>query len=71
MPLLVAGVGAQGGQIKDLAGLFGLNGLRLLVNSSRGIIFASQSTNPAAYFADVRQAALNLRDQLREAAGLS
>ena len=41
--LLVPGVGAQGGSLKEVA-KFGLNGkCGLLVNSSRGIIFADNS----------------------------
>ena len=39
MPILVAGLGAQGGKIEDLHGLFGTNRRRLFVNVSRGIIF--------------------------------
>jgi orotidine-5'-phosphate decarboxylase len=64
MPLLVAGVGAQGGQVADLAGLFGKGGRRLIVNSSRGIIFAGQANNEAEYFVEVRAAAVKLRDEL-------
>jgi orotidine-5'-phosphate decarboxylase len=41
MPLLVAGLGAQGGKAEDLRGLFGTNNRRLFVNVSRGIIFPS------------------------------
>jgi len=40
--LLIPGVGAQGGSLKDVAE-FGMNDTcGLLVNSSRGIIFASK-----------------------------
>lgn len=43
--LLIPGVGAQGGSLKDVAE-FGLNDTcGLLVNSSRGIIFASQEND--------------------------
>jgi orotidine-5'-phosphate decarboxylase len=69
MPLLVAGIGPQGGEPENLRGLFGTNGRRLLANSSRGIIFASQATEATAYFADVRRAAETLRDKLQEIAG--
>jgi orotidine-5'-phosphate decarboxylase len=68
MPLLVAGAGAQGGRIKDLAGLFGANGQRLIVNSSRGIIFSSKAVQEDLYFQDVRQNAVKLRDGLRQVA---
>ncbi len=64
MVLLVAGVGPQGGAISSLTGLFGTDRKRLLVNSSRGIIFAGEGKKD--YFGSVRQAAINLRDQLRE-----
>jgi orotidine-5'-phosphate decarboxylase len=62
MPILTAGVGAQGGSATVLKGLFGTNGQRLLVNSSRGIIFAGEGKKD--YFGEVRTAALNLRNQL-------
>jgi orotidine-5'-phosphate decarboxylase len=43
--LLVPGVGAQGGSLEEVA-KFGLNSkCGLLVNSSRGIIFADNSKN--------------------------
>lgn len=64
MVLLVAGIGPQGGAISSLRSLFGTNGKRLLVNSSRGIIFAGEGKKD--YFGGVRQAAITLRDQLRE-----
>ena len=41
MPLLVAGLGPQGGKAEDLIGLFGTAQRRLFVNISRGIIFPS------------------------------
>lgn len=62
MPLLVAGIGAQGGTIENLVGLFGKNGQRLLVNSSRGIIFAGEGKPD--YFEAVHDATEKLRDQL-------
>lgn len=65
MPLLVAGVGTQGGSVDSLKGLFGANGRRLLVNSSRGIIFAG--LGKPDYFSEVRKSALTLRDALRAA----
>ncbi len=67
MPLLVAGVGAQGGKPTDLKGLFGKQGKRLIINSSRGIIFASNKNDPT-YFDEVRQSAINLEKQLQEVA---
>jgi orotidine-5'-phosphate decarboxylase len=70
MPLLVAGIGPQGGQVNDLQGLFGHQGRRLIINSSRGIIFASSATTAAAYCRDVRAAAQNLRQQLLKIAAI-
>lgn len=64
MVLLVAGIGPQGGALSSLKGLFGTEGKRLLVNSSRGVIFAGEGKKD--YFGGVRQAAIALRDQLRE-----
>jgi orotidine-5'-phosphate decarboxylase len=69
MPLLVAGIGPQGGKIGDLAGLFGLNGQRLLVNSSRGIIFSSSAADGVEYRQEVRLVARKLVEWLRVAAG--
>ena len=40
--LLVPGVGAQGGSLEDVANYGWNNDCGLLVNSSRGIIYASQ-----------------------------
>jgi orotidine-5'-phosphate decarboxylase len=69
MPLLIAGIGPQGGKIEDLAGLFGLNGRRLLVNSSRGVIFASSADDGVKYKQEIRLAAQELIERLRVAAG--
>ena len=63
MPLLVAGIGPQGGTVESLKGLFGKNNNRLLVNSSRGIIFAG--IGKKEYFQEVRNAATHLAEQLR------
>ena len=64
MPLLVAGVGPQGGTLSALEGLFGKENRRLLVNSSRGIIFMSSAEDEENYRKDVKNAALTLRNQL-------
>ena len=59
--LLVPGVGAQGGNLQDVC-LHGMNNqIGLLINSSRGIIYASNGAD----FADMaRVAALVLQNQL-------
>jgi orotidine-5'-phosphate decarboxylase len=59
--LLVPGVGAQGGSLSEVA-RYGMNSqCGLLVNSSRGIIYASSGEN----FAEkAREEALKLRDEM-------
>jgi orotidine-5'-phosphate decarboxylase len=69
MPLLVAGVGTQGGKAEDLTGLFGTNKQRLIVNSSRGIIFENEATTEDLYFQNVRAKAEKLRNDLLAVAG--
>jgi len=68
--LLVPGVGAQGGSLKDVC-QYGMNSTcGLLINSSRGIIYASSGTD----FAErAREEALKLQQEMEEiliAAGL-
>ena len=59
--LLVPGVGAQGGSLADVA-TYGLNkGVGLLVNSSRGIIYASQEEDFATA---ARQAAKTMQEEM-------
>ena len=65
LPLLVPGVGAQGGDVNATvrAGL-DADGYGLVINSSRAILYAGQSTD----FADqVRKAAVATRDAIRAA----
>jgi len=60
---LVPGVGAQGGSLKDVVD-FGWNeNCGLLVNSSRGIIYAGTGEG---FEADVRQAAKNIQLEMEE-----
>ncbi|HSH09744.1 MAG TPA: hypothetical protein VK995_05115, partial [Oceanipulchritudo sp.] len=69
MPMLVPGIGAQGG---DLAATLraGLrpDGWGLLINSSRGIIFASQGLDfaeaAAAAAQDLNESCRKLQDQI-------
>jgi orotidine-5'-phosphate decarboxylase len=65
MPILTAGVGIQGGKVNDLGDVFGKDGKRLFVNSSRGIIFAGEGKPD--YFKAARESAENLRLSLLEA----
>jgi len=64
MPFLVPGVGAQGGDVEALvkAGQTN-NGTGLMINSSRGVIYAGKTEN----FADAaRQSALNTRNLINQ-----
>ncbi|MCM1142421.1 MAG: orotidine-5'-phosphate decarboxylase [Muribaculum sp.] len=61
--LLVPGVGAQGGSLEEVAKYGMIDDCGLLVNSSRGIIYASNGTD----FAEVAaREASKLRDQMAE-----
>lgn len=59
-PFLVPGVGAQGG---DAATTARVGGHRMLINSSRGVIYASN--DPDTFGQAARQAVLQLRDQIQ------
>lgn len=65
MPFLVPGVGTQGGELEEaLAATLDADGGGVLVNSSRGILYASDGPD----FADAaRAAADNLRQQIQAA----
>lgn len=65
---LVPGVGAQGATADDVAPAFDGRGLGALVNSSRGILYAYGDPAAADWRERVRDAARDLRDQLRRAA---
>lgn len=68
MVILSAGVGVQGGTTTDLKGVFGTDGLRLIVNSSRGIIFAGEGeATKESYVTKVAQAAEALKVALQTA----
>jgi orotidine-5'-phosphate decarboxylase len=64
IPILIPGVGAQGGDL-DLAVRYGIDAQKrgIIINSSRGIIYASKGADfaPAA-----RKAALILRDEINK-----
>ena len=65
LPLLVPGVGAQGGSVEAVvANGAAADGAGLLVNASRSIIYASAGEDWASA---AREAAMALRDQLRRA----
>ncbi len=71
MPILTAGIGNQGGKVEDLVGVFGKESKRLIVNSSRGIIYAGKHKPTETYFQFVRQAAQKLRQELKSVADKS
>jgi orotidine-5'-phosphate decarboxylase len=61
--ILVPGVGAQGGSLKEVC-KFGLNeNIGLLINSSRGIIYASNGTDFAL---KAREEALKMQEEMEE-----
>jgi len=61
--LLVPGIGAQGGKLSDVC-KYGLNKeIGLLVNSSRGIIYASSSTNFAS---KAQERAFELQQEMQQ-----
>jgi orotidine-5'-phosphate decarboxylase len=64
MPILVAGLGAQGGKADDLHGLFGTRNRRLFVNVSRGVIFPS---GEGAWEHRVKAALMNYVEMLQKA----
>ena len=68
LPFLVPGVGAQGGGADELRQVFASgvdeNGQGIVVNASRSVIYAGTGK---AYAAAARQAAQDLRDQIRRA----
>ena len=65
MPFLIPGVGSQGGDVRD-ATLNGVdsNGRRAVLNSSRGVIYASKGSD---YAQAARKEAGNLRDGINAA----
>ncbi|MBR2832694.1 MAG: orotidine-5'-phosphate decarboxylase [Oscillospiraceae bacterium] len=66
---LVPGYGAQGGSADDVKGAFDKNGGGAVVNSSRGIICAYKKRG-GSFDGAARDAALEMREALRKAAGL-
>lgn len=62
MPLLVPGIGAQGGDVEQaVANGKDRNGAGMIINSSRGIIYAGKGEDFAAA---ARRAAIQLRDEI-------
>ena len=68
--LLVPGIGAQGGSLEEVAEYGMNNQCGLLVNSSRGIIFASQETDFATVAAEKAQEVQQQMEVLLKGKGL-
>lgn len=69
--ILLPGVGAQGATAADVASAFDARGLGAVVNASRSILYADPTPHGGSWRAAVSAAARELRDDLREAAGLA
>ena len=66
MPILVPGVGAQGGELRaSVAAGVDTNGRNLLISSSRGVLYASHDSSNFAQAA--RKAAEDLRNRINRA----
>ena len=65
LPLLIPGVGAQGGDAVATVKAARIGGGPIIINSSRAILYASSGDDFAAA---ARQAALDTRDTLNRAA---
>lgn len=64
MPLLIPGIGKQGGEVKDVVPLAqDSRGGGIIINSSRGIIFAS---NGVAFAKEARLKTIELRDEINQ-----
>ena len=61
---LVPGYGAQGGRAADIRSLLGRRGAGVLVNSSRGVLYAYEGSR-TGYRESAREAAKRARDELR------
>lgn len=61
MPILLAGVGAQGGSYEDLSKLLNLEGLGVFVNSSRGLLYPGASES---WQAAIEMAAITMKEAL-------
>lgn len=64
MPILLAGVGAQGGSYADLRKLLNSEGVGVSVNSSRGILYPQQSQQ--SWQSAVEKAAVELKEALNK-----
>lgn len=68
MPILLAGIGAQGGTLSGLSQLTNSQGVGVFVNSSRGILYPKES-NARSWEEQVAQAVISFKASLNEARG--
>jgi orotidine-5'-phosphate decarboxylase len=69
LPFLIPGIGAQGGSLaKAVAQGAAADGIGPVINSSRGIIYASSGSD---FGSAARRAALELRDRINEQRGVA
>lgn len=68
MPILLAGIGAQGGDMKSLSKLLNTDGVGVYVNSSRGILYAQPDSHETWQKA-IERSVIRLKDQLNEHRG--
>lgn len=66
MPVLLAGVGAQGGDYSDLKALLNTRGSGVFVNSSRGLLYPA-SPDDLPWQETVAKAALDFKEELNRA----
>ncbi len=66
MPILIPGIGAQGGGVVDSV-RFGADkdGLRAIISSSRSVLYSC--SDPEKFPVYARRAALSIRDEIRRA----
>ena len=63
MPILLAGFGAQGGQTSMLRGLLNSQGIGVLINSSRGVLFPNGINSTLS---DIESAAISTKLQINQ-----
>lgn len=67
MPILLAGIGAQGGNYSNLRHLLNTEGIGVFVNSSREILYPAQ--NQKSWDAATEEAVVKLKNELNKARG--
>ncbi len=65
-PILLAGVGAQGGSYADLSKLLNSNKTGVFINSSRGILYPNKLVS---WKDDIKEAVINLKNEINKKGG--